>query len=92
MKTILGREIPKTIKGIVYLCHFNQMVDPPVLTVFRDILCERIFDAFTIYAETPNPPSQLVYGNTYEELCEQLEILHKNMKDEKWLEELAESI
>jgi hypothetical protein len=88
MKTILGNEIPTFIRGIVYLCNF----DGKSISVFREILCPIPSDALWIYANTPNPPSQLVTGKTYEELCEQLEILHKNMKDEKWLEELANSI
>jgi hypothetical protein len=92
MKTILGTEIPKTTRGVVYLCHLDFLVEPAKLNVIREILCEDSFHALTLYAEIPNPPSQLAYGNTYEELCNKLEILHKNMKDEKWLEELINSI
>jgi hypothetical protein len=88
MKTILGHKIPTFIRGIVYLCNF----DGKSISVFREILCPIASDALWIYANAPNPSSQLVTGKTYEELCEHLEILHKNMKDEKWLEELANSI
>jgi hypothetical protein len=92
MKTILGTEIPENIRGIVYLCHFDYMPDPPVLTVVREILCEDAFQALTLYAEIPNPPSQLAYGKTYKDLCWELSNLYNNMKDPKWLKELSESI
>jgi hypothetical protein len=92
MKTILGKEIPETTRGVVYLCHIDFLIEPPKLTVFREILCEDAFHALTLYAEIPNPPSQLVTGRTYDELCKRLEILHEEMKSEKWLKELIESI
>lgn len=92
MKTILGTEIPENIRGVLYLCHFNFLVDPPVLTVMREILCENAGDALMLYAEIPNPPSQLATGKSYEQLCEELERLHKNMKDKKWLKELSEQL
>ena len=92
MKTILGREIPETTRGVVYLCHIDFLIEPPKLTVFREILCEDSFHALTLYADIPNPLSQLAYGNTYEELCKNLEILHKEMENGEWLEELIESI
>jgi len=92
MKTLLGTEIPKSIRGIVYLCHFDYMPDTPKLTVMREIFCTNPADALHLYAEIPNPPSQVAMGNTYEELCAELETLHKNMKDKKWLHELSEQL
>jgi hypothetical protein len=92
MKTILGKTIPTDIRGIVYLCKFNFLGETPVLTVFREILCTDAFTALNLYAEIPNPPSQLATGKTYEELCSALEKLHSDMRNEQWLLELAESI
>ena len=92
MKTILGTEIPDTTRGILYLCHFDFLVDPPKLTVMREILCDSASDALNLYAEIPNPPSQLATGRTYEELCNELQILHRDMVNEEWLKELSEQI
>jgi hypothetical protein len=33
MKTILGKEIPETTRGVVYLCHIDFLIEPPKLTV-----------------------------------------------------------
>lgn len=87
MKTILGTEIPETFKGILYLCEFDY--EKLSIKVIKEILCENAGFALSLYAEIPNPESQLVMGKTYEELCMKLEELHKNMKDKEWLEELS---
>jgi hypothetical protein len=92
MKTILGNEIPKNTRGIVYLCLLDFFGKTPKLNVVREIFCEDAFLALTLYAEIPNPASQLVTGKTFEELIINLEKLHKDMKNPKWLEELTNSI
>jgi hypothetical protein len=58
----------------------------------REILSESAGHALMLYAEIPNPPSQLATGQTYQQLCERLEELHNNMKDPKWLEDLSEQL
>jgi hypothetical protein len=90
MKTLLEKEIPENIRGIVYLCHFDYQ--SLTLTVQKEIQCQESFVALTLYAEIPNPESQLVMGGTYDELIKELELLHKNMLDPKWLKELANSL
>lgn len=87
MKTILGTEIPENIRGVLYLCEFNY--EKLSIKVWREIFCENAGFALSLYAEIPNPESQLVTAKTYDELCIRLEELHKNMKDEEWLKELS---
>lgn len=89
-KTILGTIIPPNTKGIVYLCEFTE--SELVIQVTHEILCDTQFRALDYYANIPNPESQIVMGKTYEELCTNLEMLHKNMKDKEWLKNLAETL
>jgi hypothetical protein len=49
-------------------------------------------DALNIYAETPNPASQLIKGENEEELAKERAILNKNIVDPKWLSNLFECI
>ena len=52
--------------------------------------CNQIFTdgamALLAYAETPCPASQLVSAETKEELREEMDLMIKNMKDDKWVE------
>jgi hypothetical protein len=90
MKTLLGNEIPETIKGIVYLCDFDH--DKLVITTIAEIMCEQASIALNLYAEIPNPASQLAMGGTHHEFCKELERLHHNMKDRTWLKNLSECL
>lgn len=90
MKTIKGREIPEDIRGVLYLCRYDY--EGPSIKVLREMGFDNVGDAMMHYAEIPNPESQLATGETYEELCENLEELHQNMQDKKWLEELGDSL
>jgi len=49
-------------------------------------------DALNIYAETPNPASQMVKGETEEELQLELTKLEQYVKNPYWLEMLFDSI
>jgi len=88
--TILGTEITEDIRGIVYLCYFDH--DKMTLTVCNSILCQSTSKALNLYANIPNPESQLVMGDTYEELITNLNKLHEDIKDPVWLEELSNCI
>ena len=90
MKTLLGTEVPKTTRGIVYLCHFDYL--KMEITVTKEILCNDSFIALTLYAEIPNSESQLVTSRTFEGLNYELDLLHTNMKDPVWLKELSEQL
>lgn len=49
-------------------------------------------DAYHVYAETPNPASQIATGSDPEEFRKQLDILHRNLVDQKFLQELSECL
>jgi len=88
LQTILGTDIPITTRGIFYACYFNG----DTIIVIGEKLFDSAFEALEAYANIPNPESQMVSGETYDELIKNLHRLHKNMKDPKWLEELANCI
>lgn len=48
--------------------------------------------ALDVYAETPNPASQLLQFDTEEERVRKEAELQANVKDPKWLEQLFDSI
>jgi len=88
MKTFLNEEIKPNTLGILYLCQYNY--NPPSIKVVREIQFESPFAALEAYANIPNPESQMVSGKTQVELFSQLESLHKNLNNPKWVEELAD--
>jgi len=90
MKTKLGAEIPQDIRGIVYFCELDW--DKNTLTVRREVLCKSAFEALNLYANIPNPESQMVKGASYQELCDNLERLHKEIDDPVWVDELKEHL
>ena len=89
-KTILGKRIPETTRGILYICIFDNV--NLSLTVVNELFFIDQFIALEAYANIPNPESQLVTGNSYEDLCKELEILHNDMKDKDWLLELKNTL
>jgi len=90
MKTILGSNIPLDIRGVLYLCEYRREV--PALKIIRIIMFVNPDNALEAYANTPNPESQLAIGKTREQLNEELEKLHKNMRDTKWLKQLGDAL
>jgi hypothetical protein len=85
--------VPEITRGVLYLCHLEyQEGGIFILTVFREVFFETRWETIEAYASIPNPESQMASGKTYEELCIDLHLLHENMKDQTWLEELNESI
>ena len=90
MKTKLGSEVPKSCKAILYLCDFDYK--NMKLKVIGERAYNNTFDGLQAYANIPNPESQLVTGKNYFDLCKNLEILHKNMEDKKWLKMLSEAL
>ena len=47
-------------------------------------------EALEVYANTPNPPSQLCFGDTEAEVEEKVKSVIKNMADKDWVEEFLE--
>ena len=90
MKTVLGTVIPKDIKGILYLCRYNY--NEKKLNVVNEILCQTAFEALELYANIPNPESQMASGKTHDEFICDLKLLHNKMKDPLWIEKLEECI
>ena len=88
MKTFLGTEIPEETRGIVYLCKYNYK--DKTIEVVRSLLFGCAFDALNAYANIPNPESQLAMGKDRAEFEKDLNELHANLRDPKWVEELAE--
>lgn len=48
--------------------------------------------ALEVYANTPNPASQVVFGETLKDIEDELKTLEENIKNPKWLEGLFECI
>jgi len=86
-KTLTGQEIPKSARGILYLCKFTR--NPLKLEVIQSSVFESAYIALQYYAEIPNPESQLITGKTYDGLISNLAKLHNNINDKKWLKELS---
>lgn len=84
VQTILGEDIPITTRGILYLGTLHATH----LEVTKTMFFDSVFESWQAYANIPNPESQLVYGDTFDELINSLNLLHKNMKDISWIEEL----
>jgi len=90
MKTITNQTIPEETRGIVYFCLLDA--EHETLEVLRTVFFEEAFDALHVYANTPNPESQLITGDTYKELLENLEILHQNIHNQEWIKRLIECV
>lgn len=81
LQTILGEDIPITTRGIVY---FGTLT-PNKFIVRQTVMFDNRTDAFQCYANTPNPESQLITGNTFDELIANLHILHEQMNTQEWV-------
>jgi hypothetical protein len=88
MKTVLGRTVPENVRGILYLCTLTK----DALIVREELFFESAFTAINTYANIPNPESQVVTGKTYDELLDNLKILHTRIVNPEWLKMLHESI
>jgi hypothetical protein len=88
LQTKLGVDIPIDTRGILYLCVYDRRNNS--INIVKEILFKNSFNALNAYANIHNPESQLVTGNTYNELIQNLQSLHKRMDNEQWLRDLAE--
>ena len=70
------------------MCHFRNMT----FEVTGEVLCDDAHQALDLYANIPNPESQLVTGKTFDELITNLHQLHKDIKDPIWLMELKDTL
>ena len=88
MKTFTGQDMPDEARGIVYICLYNHKES--TIEVLRSIICSTAGSALDIYANTPNPESQMAMGKTQEEFEKDLTRLHKNLNDPEWVKALKE--
>ena len=86
MRDLLGQKINENIRGIVYLCEYDNFK----LIPYKALHFRNAFDAIEAYANTPNPPSQIARGNSKEKFQKEVELLHRNMKNIEWQKELSE--
>jgi hypothetical protein len=90
MEKLEHDHVPLDSKAILYLCDFT--CDPLNIEIRNALSYPTISGGFDAYANIANPESQLVYGETRDELLTKLDTLHINMDDPKWLEGLAEAL
>lgn len=88
MKTYLNNPIHEDTRGIVYICDYN--FNSKTIEVIKELQFKELASALNAYAEIPNPESQLAMGATREIFLEDLQKLHDNLNDPKWVEEFAE--
>jgi len=88
MTTIFGTLLKIDTRGVVYLCDYYP--ETKTLIPTEEKLFDSWKDALDYYADTPNPASQIAYGDTYQSLEASLAFLHINMADKQWQEDLAE--
>lgn len=90
MKTFCNEPIKPDTLGILYLCKYEH--NPPSITVVREIQFDDPFNAVIAFSEIPNPESQVATGYDQVQLFKELEQLHTNLNNPKWLEELGDCI
>ena len=88
MTTIFGTSLKIDTRGVVYLCDYDP--EAKILIPTEEKLFDSWKDALNYYADTPNPASQIAYGDTYQSLEASLAFLHLNMADKQWQEDLSE--
>lgn len=88
MTTFLNQPVNPNTLGILYLCEYTY--NPASIKVLREIQFESPSLALEAYSNIPNPESQLALGNTQTELFKELDSLHNNLNNPKWVKELAE--
>ncbi len=90
MKTVLGNKILEETRGLIYLCEYDYETSD--LTVIKEIQVEDEETAMHIYANTPNPPSQVACNNDKQLFLEEVGSLHKRMRDEEWRKLLGQAL
>ena len=88
LKTISGKDIKLSTRGILYLCDYNYGKE--TIQVVHEMQYDSAFDALNAYANIHNPESQLASGETFDELITNLNILHKNLNNPSWVKELKD--
>ena len=88
MKSLLGHDIPENIRGILFICKF----DGESIEVVRERMYNCPFKTVNAYANTPNPESHMVSGETHEEMLVELESLKNKFNTPKHIKGLKECL
>ena len=78
LQTLDGIEVELTTRGILYICDLSD----EGIEVKHSIQFESSFDALNAYANTRNPESQLITGETYDELIKNNYLLYSTAGEE----------
>ncbi len=90
MKTFLGNPINQETLAILYLCDYDYAKQ--TITVTDETQFTRTFDCLLVYANTPNPASQMTSGKDRIAFEKNLNKLHARFNDPEWVKELSEYI
>ncbi len=88
MTTLLGTTILPNTRGILYLCEYNY--ENRTIAVSQERLYSNPAEALHAYANIPNPASQMASGPTFHDFMIEIQKLHHNMSNPKWVKELAD--
>ena len=88
LQTYLGTDIPLETRAILYLCDLTENN----LEVVKEIMFDNQYEGLEAYANIRNPESQLMYGNTYNELIRSVHQLHGAIPTKRFIDMLKESI
>lgn len=86
--TIAGNEIPEDVRAIFMICELRE----DKLKCIAERFCTDKAVALEYYANVPNPESQLVAGETYEELITELKALKKKWNTPEFTKQLKATI
>ena len=85
MKDLLGEEVHKSVRGILYICDYTGTE----LKVLKALRYNKVMDALDAYANTRNPESQLAMGKDADELSKELTSLHSLMSNKEWIKDFS---
>ena len=90
LKTVNGEDIPVTTRAILFLCDLDYK--NKTLTIVNELLYNSRFDALNAYSNVRNPESQMVEGDTFQELIKKKKELLEDIQKKEWVEDLMQYI
>lgn len=84
MKDLLGVNISENMRGIIYFCDFNYVNN--TVKILLALKMSSVAVAIDFYDDLGQSSYQLAVGDTYEELCDSLTALHRNLKNPRWIQ------
>lgn len=98
LQTILGTDVPLETRSILYLAEIQYLpldslaINKPRIKITKEIFFKNRWDGINAYSNIPNPASQLIEGNTYDELIKNMHTMHKHLNDPEWVDSLIECL